>query len=356
MHKGEWHHFAVTWCPAAWRFYVDGVLAGMTTTPPLKWADALSAVTVGSPYDHSGWDGVIDEIRISKVERFGPVLPKGATPSPLPVPEEPAAAPAPPKPKDFGPDRAKLLGTLPATQAGAFESTPDADGEYVYEATSAKPMVEGIPFKLQPDSPIKGLTTAVVERPVLLGLPNLDGMYWRLAGVKSGRYWVGLWYRCGADNQGVEVPSNGIGQQDLYLNGRELQCTTLGDPVQVAPGAWFCQMQSAAMENLKEGDEITVVGNCGARVEALRLVLMPKEPARGPNRTRINPGPNTWNQDTALGLTVESSFVAAQGKPLYGACGTASLPPSRRWNPPTISPATRTATRWPIAAWPTRCR
>ena len=56
-----------------------------------------------------------------------------------------------------------------------------------------------------------------------------------------------------------------------------------------------------------------------ARVEALRLVLMPKEPARGPNRTRINPGPNTWNQDTALGLTVESSFVAAQGKPLYGA-------------------------------------
>ena len=103
MHKGEWHHFAVTWCPAAWRFYVDGVLAGMTTTPPLKWADAPSAVTVGSPYDHSGWDGVIDEIRISKVERFGPVLPKGATPSPLPVPEEPAAAPRRQSPRTSDP-------------------------------------------------------------------------------------------------------------------------------------------------------------------------------------------------------------------------------------------------------------
>jgi hypothetical protein len=345
MHKGEWHHFAVTWAPSAWRFYVDGMLSGMTTKPPLGWGGGPVSLGIGSEYDWGGWDGVIDEVRISKVQRYGVLVPAGATPNPLPVPQEPLVVKAaePAKPKDYRPERAKLLGSIAPTQAGAFETTPNPDGQYVYEATSVKPLVDGIdlldadkpgglpgraalagPYadlrvKLQPDNPVKGLTTAMVNRPVLLGLPNLGGMYWRMRGIKAGPYWIGVVIRTGADGQGVEIPANNIGQLDVYLNGREVQCSTYSDPVQVAPGAWFAMVQAAEAAKLKEGDEISILPNGGGRLEVARLVLLPKEPVRGPHRTRMNPGPNTWNQDTALGITTESTFVADKGKPLYPA-------------------------------------
>ncbi len=283
MHKGEWHHFAVTWCPSAWRFYVDGVLSGMTTKPPLGWGGAPVSLGIGSEYDWGGWDGVIDEIRISKVQRYGVLVPLGATPNPLPVPQEPLVVKAkePAKPKDYRPERAKLLGSIPPTQAGAFEATPNPDGQYVYEATSAKPMVDGIDVKLQPDNLVKGLTTAVVDRRLLLGLPNLGGMYWRMGGIKAGPYWIGVVVRTGADEQGVEIPSWSIGQLDVYLNGREAQCTTYSDPVQVAPGAWFAMVQSAEAQKLKEGDEISVLPNGGGRLEVARLVLKGLSPSSG---------------------------------------------------------------------------
>ena len=352
MHKGEWHHFAVTWCPSAWRFYVDGVLTGMTTKPPLGWGGSPVSLGIGSEYDWGGWDGVMDEVRISKVQRYGAPVPVGAAPNPLPVPQEPLVVKAkePAKPKDYRPERAKLLGAIPPTQAGAFETTPNPSGEYVYEATSVKPMVAGVDMKLQPDNPVKGLTTAMIDRPVLLGLPNLAGMYWRLGSIKTGQYWIGVVVRTGADGQGTEIPSNGIGQLDVYLNGREAQTSTFSDPVQVAPGAWFAMVQSAEAAKLKEGDEITVVSNGGARLEVARLVLKGQSPFSGlypkrgtfpnpeskrtvpilkaaqngdspfgPHRTRMNPGPNSWNQDTALGISVESAFIADKGKPLYPA-------------------------------------
>ena len=92
MRKGEWHHVAVTWDKSALRMYFDGVLCGMTTKPPLKWWDAPVSVTVGSEYQHLTWNGLIDEIRVSKVNRFGPLVPKGAHLVALPAPEEPVAA------------------------------------------------------------------------------------------------------------------------------------------------------------------------------------------------------------------------------------------------------------------------
>ena len=47
------------------------------------------------------------------------------------------------KPKlDFGEERKKLLGTIPPTQPEAFETVANAEGDYVYEATLAKPLVE----------------------------------------------------------------------------------------------------------------------------------------------------------------------------------------------------------------------
>ena len=47
MHKGDWHHVAVTWDRSAWRFYMDGTLAGMTTKPPLGWAGGACGGSCG---------------------------------------------------------------------------------------------------------------------------------------------------------------------------------------------------------------------------------------------------------------------------------------------------------------------
>lgn len=316
MRKGEWHHVAVTWDKSAWRMYFDGVLAGMTTKPPLKWWDSPVSITVGSEYQHLTWNGMIDEIRVSKVKRYGPLTPQGATPVPLPVPVEmvPVGEKPAEKPKvDFTEARSKLITTIEPTQAGAHETVPDAQGGYVYEATSAKPLVEGLDFKVEKGTPVKGLTTAVVQRPLLIGLPNVCGMYWRLGAIKPGRYWVGVLIQT-ADGAGKPEAASTGELMDFYLNGRLMHVTTLGDPVQVAPGQWFAEAQSATAESVKENDEIELLGNYGSRVRAARLVLHTTEPRRGAHRMRINPGQNAFNEETSLGLSAETGFLPAKGK------------------------------------------
>ena len=224
------------------------------------------------------------------------------------------------KPKSpFAEARAKLLGTIPPTQPEAFESAPNAQGDYVYEATSAKPLVEGIPFKLDKDGFVKGLTTVTAGAYAPEGSPRLGGVYWRLKGVKGGNYWLGVVFKTGAGPNGEEVSLN-HGEFDVYLNGREVQCSTLSDPVQIAPGTWFAEAQAAAVVNLKEADEIAIRSNSdwvGISPTA-RLILRSSQPARGAHRLRINPGPNIHNQDTALGITADAAFAAAPGKPAYG--------------------------------------
>ena len=332
MHKGEWHHVAVTWDKSAWRIYFDGVLSGVSTKPPLKWWAAPMSITMGSEYKHLCWSGGIDEIRISKIKRYGPFTPKGAKPNPLPVTEAPGEdKPTAETPKvDFSEARKKMLGAIPPTRPEAFEATLNADGDYVYEATSAKPLVEGseFNFKLEPDSIVKGLTTtAIVGRHPLEGTPQLNGIYWKLKGVKPGQYWVGLVFRTGADGKGAEAPIDGRGGPfDIYLNGREVPCSTLSDPVQIAPGVWFAEAQAAGPESLKEGDELAMVVSSTCVVPpTARLLLHGKEPRRGVHRLRINPGPNTWNHGTTLGISADATFVAGPGKPLYRALFMSSL-------------------------------
>lgn len=320
MRKGEWHHVAVTWDKAAWRMYFDGVLCGLTTKPPLKWWDTPVSVTVGSEYQHLTWNGLIDEIRVSKVNRFGPLVPQGVQFVALPAPEEPVAAKAKPagKPQDFSDARAKLITTVAPTQPGAHETTPDAQGNYVYEATSVKPIVENLDFKLEQGVPVKGLTTALVQRFRFIGLPNVGGMYWRLGAIQPGRYWIGVLYQTGEGVGKPEAPNAGE-TTEFFLNGRRLNVTTLSDPVQLAPGIWFAEAQSQQAESLKEGDEIGVLGNYGSKVRVARMFLRTSQPRRGAHRMRINPGQNAFNEEPSLGISAETGFLAVPGKTV-GSC------------------------------------
>jgi len=85
MRKGQWTHVAVTWDASAVRMYVNGVLYARTTQGPLNLATLPTNLMVGSMYGHLCWSGMIDEVRVSKINRFGPFTPKGATPRPLPA-------------------------------------------------------------------------------------------------------------------------------------------------------------------------------------------------------------------------------------------------------------------------------
>jgi hypothetical protein len=225
-----------------------------------------------------------------------------------------------PKPKSpFEETRAKLLGRIPPSQPEAFESAPNVQGDYVYEATSAKPLVDGIPFKLEKDSFAKGLTTVTAGAYAPEGSPRFGGVYWRIKGVQAGNYWLGVVFKTGAGPNGEEVSLN-QSAFDVYLNGREVPCSTLSDPVQIAPGIWFAEAQAAAAESLKEGDEIAVRVNSDwvGIAPTARLLLHASQPARGAYRFRINPGPNIHNGDTALRITADAAFAAAPGKPIYG--------------------------------------
>ena len=209
---------------------------------------------------------------------------------------------------------------IPPTQPEAFESVPNDQGDYVYEATSAKPLVDGIPFKVDKDGFVKGLATVTAGSYAPEGSPRLGGVYWRLKAIKAGSYWAGVVFKTSADEPNRVETVRADGPFDLYLNGREVQCSTLSDPVQIAPGIWFAEAQAAAAETLKEGDELAVRSNSnwvGIPPQA-RLVLHAAQPGRGAHRFRVNVGPNVHNASTILGLSAEGAFQAAPGKPLYG--------------------------------------
>ena len=70
----------------------------------------------------------------------------------------------------------------------------------------------------------------------------------------------------------------------MYLNGYPVRFSTTSDPVQIKPGLWLGELQSALAADLKAGDEIAVRGLNGGNV-FLRVVLYAKEPARGHGRT-----------------------------------------------------------------------
>ena len=231
-----------------------------------------------------------------------------------------------PKPGEPTPEvaaaRAKLLGTIPLTNAGAFEARPNEQGDYVYEATSAKAMLSGeatgVPatFKIENDPFVKGLTLATLnQHGVPLGIHANDGMYWKLGDIRAGKYYVGLVYRSDQDRSGGKIEAPAFFTA-LYLNGRIIQSSTLSDPVQIAPGVWFSEQQAAAAEGLKPGDDITVTPQEGGGITVARLVLARQEPARGAFRTYTNFGGFYSIPYTALRITAQCDFVDKNGNAL----------------------------------------
>lgn len=326
MRKGQWTHVALTWDASALRLYVDGVLYARTTQGPLTLATLPINLTIGSMYGHLCWNGMIDEIRVSKVKRFGPFVPRGAKPKPLPPAQAPAeekVAAQPAKPavtaKQLATERATLIGQIAPTQAGAFEDKPNADGDYVYEAVRAKPLVSDAKFEVQTNKLVKGLTTVRVSEGFnrLIGDPVNGGACWKLGAIPTGRYHVGLLYESQQDWPGFTESPQGGKAVSLFLNGRIIQPGSSSDPVQVAPGIWFTEIRALAPETLKPGDEIAVVAGAGRDVNLARLLLHTQAPVIRAGRAPLHYGEDWWNNvDVALRVNALCYFVDSKGQRL----------------------------------------
>jgi len=96
-----------------------------------------------------------------------------------------------------------------------------------------------------------GLVTAQIDSTrKRIGLTDNAGVYWKLGAIRPGNYWISVVYRSSGRTPG-EAPV--VRGNTVYRNGRIVQCDRLSEPVQVAPGVWFAEMQAAAPEALKPG-------------------------------------------------------------------------------------------------------
>lgn len=298
---GQWHHVAAQWGRDAVRLYVDGVLASCGTERPLPFFRTPSTIRLGTLFSVYAWSGVIDEVRLSRVQRYGPFVPVGARWTPLvaaSAEEPPAPAPAKLRPApDFAAERRKLLGQIP----------PPPPGALAFGASEARPLLQGdANFKLENDSPVPGMTTAWVGRPNLLHDPDNDGCYWKAGAIPPGRYWVGVWYESG--KAGAEANQGRWGPLSVMLNGRLIQPATTSDPVQVAPGLYFAEIQTAAAEFIKPGDEVAVIPQMSQRFRVARMTLYPADPLRGRGWTPESYGATWFCRDTALRLNLDAAF------------------------------------------------
>ena len=236
-----------------------------------------------------------------------------------------ALAQEPKPPEDQSAQRAKLPGAIPPSKPGAFESKPNEQGDYVYEASSAKVLLTDGPAKLtlEADKIVPGLTTMRLDTlGEAWGAPDNKGLYWKLGDIKAGKYWIGVVYESQANfgpGQVVEGPWNQL--LGIFLNGRNVQCSSLGNPAQVAPDVWFAELQAAAAESLRPGDEIALAGR-NMHLRVARLALHTAEPARGPFKVGANFGGQWWSLYTNLMLEADAMFVDAGG---------GKLPSVERW-------------------------
>jgi len=300
---GQWQHVAWQWDRHAVRYYVGGVLVGYGTDRPLPFFQTPSSIKLGSQHSVYAWSGLIDEVRLSRVQRYGPLIPVGAKWPEFVLAPEPTAAEQPATPAklplpNYAAERGRLLGRLPPAPADAM----------TWEASKLLPLLAGdVDFKLQHDSPAPGMTTANIGRENrLIRDPDNDGAYWKLAGVKPGRYYAGVWYESG--KAGAEAPQNRFGALCTYLNGRLLQLSTTSDPVQVAPGVYFAEAQTGEAADIRSGDEIAVLPESIRRMRVARLTLYPTEPARGHGWVPENYGATWFSRDAALRLNLDATF------------------------------------------------
>lgn len=310
---GQWHHVAAQWDQQAVRFYLDGLLVGISTERPGPFFKSPTALKLGAVFTGYCWSGVIDEIRLSDVHRYGPLVPANANWTPLvaaaPVSitaAKPVAARKQPVP-DFTRERRTNLTPIPAAPAQAVS----------FSASQMKPLLHGDPlFSTTRDYPSPGLSVAQMGRAGQWQIhdPDTDGGYWSLGNVKPGTYFVGVWYESG--KPGAEARQHYHGALNLYLNGKIVQLATVSDPVQPVPDVYFAEAQSKYAVALNPGDEIEVLPTMIPSLKVVRLTLYPTEPQRGRGWIHENFGSDWFTRDTALRLSVDSAFVPAPGKGL----------------------------------------
>ncbi len=97
---GQWQHVAWQWDRQAVRYYVNGVLVDYSTDRPLPFFQTPSSIKLGSQHSVYAWSGLIDEVRLSRVQRYGPLIPVGAS-GPI------SCSPHSPKRQRSGPPRCR---------------------------------------------------------------------------------------------------------------------------------------------------------------------------------------------------------------------------------------------------------
>ena len=237
--------------------------------------------------------GIVDEIRVSKGLRYGPFVPVGATNPPL-VTARVAAAP--------------LVAAANAPHVETSEKELDAlrGKEYLGDSGYAgglhagcrpgMPMWEGMAgMQLLKDYFGKGADAVRLDPgPEVSGeMVRPSAVYWKLADagpqaaprtgaseptcVPKGKYYLGLWLETQEDSPRTEYSASRL-LTGLYLNGWPVRFSTTSDPVQVKPGLWLAELQTAEAVDLKPGDELAVRPNWGT---ILRLALYRDKPLAG---------------------------------------------------------------------------
>ena len=209
---------------------------------------------------------------------------------------------------DFARERAALIGRIPPAPAGTVS----------IDAEAMRPLVQDDQtFKIERNKPVQGMTTAWVgDQRLKLRDPDNDGGYWKLTGIKPGKYFLGVWY--GSGKAGAEATLSFRGSMGVFLNGRVVQLNTTSDPIQVAPGVYFAEAQTKEAIALTEGDEIDVLSARTIPIRVARLTLYPNEPLRGRNWVHENYGANMFVRDSALRMNLDCAFLGAPGKEIKG--------------------------------------
>ena len=270
------------------RLYVDGQLEGIRIQGGEKteWScldkdverpngDALELVLAAA--------GVVDEIRVSNCLRYGPFVPKGASNTTLIVGNEKSSLP--PAAVAAGGPRLETSDTdlNEARLKKTASRIPSTSAAYVLPAGQAKAAWEGMagmaPAKdyFGPGADGVGLDTNVEpERP--------SAIYWKLPDIKPGKYYLGLWQE--VQGKPYNWPPNDPRVSEFwpekmltsaYLNGFPVRFASTSDPVQVKPGLWLAELQSAGPVELKPDDELAV-RNYNGNFVYMRLALHREPP------------------------------------------------------------------------------